>query len=277
MSTEAEAFAVTASVPGWGSGLDLAAKDFVLFSLVSRCCMGQLFELSLQHFPGFPLKYLLLYSNTFSEYLDLTHTWSLSIFNTWKSIAISKVSQAGSPGLSHSAALLPGYAADGGERCRSCLLGANNGMRWHLQYTDPVNLCADVHGLGGCRCPDGDLGLCVCCQNLLSVLCSVCNVEAESSSKKPLPRFGLGLCLSYVFFCNWMHGPLCTASYLTILAVILNERLEVIWYPWFECSHAIAKKLVKWKWNSLQQQFFPGLFVSSRSLCISSWTGSMQN
>lgn len=65
------------------------------------------------------------------------------------------VSQAGSPWLSHSAALLPGYAADGGEGCGSCLMGANNGMRWHLEYTDPVNLCAALHGAGGWRCPAG--------------------------------------------------------------------------------------------------------------------------
>lgn len=156
LSTEEEAPVVTVSVPGWGSGLYLAAKDFVLFSLVSRCCMGQL--LSYPHSISLVFLWNTSYFGLifFPEYLDRSCTWSLGIFNTWKSIAISKVSR-DSPRLVPVgwAALLPVYTVDGGERCGSFLLGATNGTRWQLEYTDPVNLWAAVRGLAGWRCTAG--------------------------------------------------------------------------------------------------------------------------
>ena len=144
MSTVEEAFAVTASVPGWGSGLDLAAKGFCPFQPCFQMLHGTASELSLQHFPGFPLKYLLLYSNTFSEYLDLTHIWSLNIFNSWKSIAISKVSLE-SPRLvplGGGFLLLCSQATQWMEETDvgAVCWGLKNGMRWHLEYRDPVNL-----------------------------------------------------------------------------------------------------------------------------------------
>lgn len=97
--------------------------------------------------------------------------------------------------------------------------------------------------------------------------------QQQNNSAMVYARALFAICI----FFNLIHSPLCTAPYLTILAVI-PECVPggVIWYPWFECSHTTAIKPVKCKWNSVHQVFFPGLFIINWRECTGSWTVSMQ-